>query len=91
MEYPFRNHQQPGTVALLWPAGRKLSIREQTLLSLFLSNVAGGPDTNLYKRLIDSRTREADFGAKGVSGFVDSDLGNPVYLTFQNWFVFATG
>ena len=91
VEYPFRNDQQPGMVALLWPAERKLSIRDQTLLSLFLSNVAGGPDTNLYKRLIDSSAREADFGARGVSAFVDSDLGNPVYLTFQNWFVFATG
>jgi len=84
VEYPFRNDQQPGTVALLWPAVRKLSIRDQTLASLFLSNVAGGPDTSLYKRLIDSRTREADFGAKGVSAFVDSDLGNPVYLMFQD-------
>ena len=45
---------------LLWPAQRKLNLRDQTLLELFLDNVAGGPDTNLYKRLIDSRRAEAE-------------------------------
>ncbi len=84
VEYPFRNGQQPGTAMLLWPADRKLNLRDQTLLELFLNNVAGGPDTNLYKRLIDSRTREADFGAKGVSAYVDTDQGAPVYVMFQD-------
>jgi Zn-dependent M16 (insulinase) family peptidase len=84
VEYPFRNEQQPGMAMLLWPAERKLGLREHTLLELFLDNVAGGPDTNLYKRLIDSRTRESDFGAKGVSAYADSGQGAPVYVMFSD-------
>jgi len=84
VEYPFRNEQQPGTVMLPWPADRKLTNRERTLLSLFLDNVAGGADTNLYKRFIDSRGPDAAFGAKGVNAFVDADLGNAVYVTFRD-------
>ena len=84
VEYPFRNNQQPGTAMLLWPADRKLSVRDETLLSLFLGNVAGGADTNLYKLLIDSRTRKSDIGAKNVRASVDTDLGHPVYVILQD-------
>ncbi|HXB70828.1 MAG TPA: hypothetical protein VNY05_21520 [Candidatus Acidoferrales bacterium] len=82
--YPFRNDQQPGSVMMLWPADRKLNAMEQILAGLFLSNVAGGPDTNLYKRLIDSKTREADFGARGVNAYIDTDQGHPVLVMFQD-------
>ena len=84
VEYPFRNDQQPGTVMLPWPADRKLANRERTLLSLFLDNAAGGADTNLYKRFIDSRGPDAGFGAKGVAASVDNDLGNMVYVMFRD-------
>ena len=84
VEYPFRNDQQPGTLMLPWPADRKLTNRERTLLSLFLDNAAGGADTNLYKRFIDSRGPDAGFGAKGVAASVDSDLGNMVYVIFRD-------
>ena len=66
----------------MWPAVRKLSLRDKFLLSLFMDNVAGSADTNLYKRLIDSKTREADIGAKSVDGYVDDGQGNPVMVTF---------
>jgi Zn-dependent M16 (insulinase) family peptidase len=82
--YPFRNDQQPGSVMMLWPADRKVNAMEQILASLFLSNVAGGPDTNLYKRLIDSVTREVDFGARGVNAFIDTDQGHPVMVMVQD-------
>ncbi len=84
VEYPLQNDQQPGSVYLAWPANRKLTLREKFLLGLFLDNVAGEADTNLYKRLIDSKTREADIGAKGVSGYVDDGQGNPVMVTFRD-------
>lgn len=82
--YPYRNDQQPGVVVMLWPANRKLSNRDFDLLSLFLSNVGGDPDTNLYRRLIDTRTREADFGIKGITALADPDQGQPVYLMFRD-------
>src|SRR5262249_6848872 len=55
---------------------------EQTLLDLFLETVAGDPTTNMYKRFIDSRTREADFGAKSVFASAQSDQGHPVIIGF---------
>ncbi len=84
VEYPLQNAQQPGSVYLVWPADRKLGVRDKFLIGLFMDNVAGEPDTNLYKRLIDSKTREADIGAKGVDGFVSDDEGHPVFITFRD-------
>jgi len=84
VRYPSENEQQPGTVMMLWPAERQLNNRDLDLFSLFLDNVAGDSDTNLYKLLIDSKTRAADFGAKGVSASVDTDQGHPVYVVFRD-------
>ncbi len=84
VEYPLQNDQQPGSVYLVWPATRKLALRDKFLIGLFMDNVAGEADTNLYKRLIDSKTREADIGAKGVDGYVDDGQGNPVMVTFRD-------
>jgi Zn-dependent M16 (insulinase) family peptidase len=82
--YPFRSDQQPGSVLIVWPADRKLNNRDQILAGLFFDNVAGDPSTNLYKRLIDSRTREIEFGASGVNAYVDPNQGHPVYIMFQD-------
>ncbi|HWB86895.1 MAG TPA: hypothetical protein VG675_22310 [Bryobacteraceae bacterium] len=82
VNYPFGNDQQASSVMLLWPPDRKLSNRDQTLAGLFFDTLAGDPDTNLYKLLIDSRTRVKDFGAKSVGSFVDTDQGNPVFVVF---------
>jgi Zn-dependent M16 (insulinase) family peptidase len=82
VEYPHENAQQPGWVLYAWPATLKLDTKEKTLLSLFLSNVAGDATTNLYKMFVDSKTRVMDTGAKGVFAFLDDEMveGNPVYL-----------
>jgi Zn-dependent M16 (insulinase) family peptidase len=78
VEYPNENAQQPGTILLAWPARLKLDAKDEMLLSLFLSNVAGDATTNLYKRFVDTKTREIDTGAKSVFGYVDSDQGHPI-------------
>lgn len=80
VEYPNKNDQQPGFMLFAWPARLKLEPKEELLLSLFLSNVAGDPTTNLYKRFVDTKTREIDTGAKSVFGYVDSDQGHPVVI-----------
>ncbi|MBK7474415.1 MAG: hypothetical protein IPI73_30810 [Betaproteobacteria bacterium] len=82
VDYPHRNDQQPGAVWLAWPAERRLDSTEKALLELFLHNVAGDPTTNLYKRLIDSKTRETELGAKSVFASVSEDVGNPVLIGF---------
>jgi Zn-dependent M16 (insulinase) family peptidase len=82
--YPFQNNQQPSSVLMVWPADRKLANRDYELLSLFLDTFAGDPDTNLYRLLVNGSTREADYGIKGISAYLDSDQGNPVYLMFRD-------
>ncbi|MET0647447.1 MAG: hypothetical protein ABW208_12585 [Pyrinomonadaceae bacterium] len=82
VEYPHKNEQQPGWVLFAYPAQLTLDTKEKTLLSLFLSNVAGDPTTNLYKLFVDSKTRVMETGAKGVFAFLDDEMveGNPVYV-----------
>jgi len=82
--YPSQNAQQPSSVLLAWPAERKLANREYELLNLFLDNFAGEPDTNLYARLVNSRTRDSDFGVQGINAWADADEGNPVYMMFRD-------
>lgn len=82
VEYPHKNEQQPGWVLFAYPAQLALDTKEKTLLSLFLSNVASDPTTNLYKLFVDSKTRVMETGAKGVFAFLDDEMveGNPVYV-----------
>ncbi|MEO7761519.1 MAG: hypothetical protein ABIS68_06355, partial [Casimicrobiaceae bacterium] len=83
--YPHRNDQQPGAVWLAWPADRSLDRTEQALLDLFLGNIAGDSTTNLYKRLIDSKTRETDIGAKSVFAELSDDVGSPAVIGFGDF------
>lgn len=82
VEYPHKNEQQPGWLMFAYPAQLELDTREKTLLSLFLSNVAGDATTNLYKMFVDTKTRVMETGAKGVFAFLDDEMvaGNPVYV-----------
>jgi Zn-dependent M16 (insulinase) family peptidase len=84
VEYPHKNAQQPSPIALIWPPVRNLDIREKLLLDLFLGNIAGDPTTNLYKRFIDSKTRDIDIGAKGVFAGSSEDQGQPLYIGFRD-------
>jgi Zn-dependent M16 (insulinase) family peptidase len=80
VEFPHKNDQQPGIMVFAWPATLDLDPMEQTLLSLFLDNVASDSTSNLYKRFVDTKTRELDLGAKSVFNFVGDDEGHPVYV-----------
>jgi Zn-dependent M16 (insulinase) family peptidase len=82
VEYPHKNEQQPGWLLFAYPAQLTLDTKEKTLLSLFLSNIAGDPTTNLYKLFVDTKTRAMETGAKGVFAFLDDEMveGNPVYV-----------
>lgn len=80
--YPHRNPQQPGSVYLTWPATRDLALAERTLFELFLDAFAGDATTNLYRRLIDSTTREIPLGAQSVFASVSADQGLPVFIGF---------
>jgi Zn-dependent M16 (insulinase) family peptidase len=80
VEYPHQNDQQPGSLVFAWPAALRPDPQERVLLELFLSNLAGDATTNLYKKFVDTKTRELDLGAKGVWYWIDPSPGNPVYV-----------
>src|SRR5688572_29156289 len=82
VRYPHRNEQQPGQVRFTWPADRNFDVRERSLFELFLENFAGDPTTNLYKRLIDSRTRDVEFGAQSVSAGFHEEKGHAMTVAF---------
>ena len=79
-DYPGKNEQEPGNMLFTFPAERKLSATEKLLLSNFMSVFAGGANTNLYKIFIDSKTRKIDLGAQGLYGYVDDNMGQPVFI-----------
>jgi Zn-dependent M16 (insulinase) family peptidase len=80
VDYPHKNDQQPGSITFVWPATLRLDTRESVLLELFLENLAGDATTNLYKRFVDTKTREMETGAKSVFGSMSDDPGQPVYI-----------
>ena len=80
IEYPNQNAEQPSSILFSYPATLKLSLTEKVLLDNFLSVFAGDANTNLYKKFIDSKTRELDTGAKGVYGYAEDASGTPVYI-----------
>jgi hypothetical protein len=63
---------------------RKLAPQGLTLLDLFLDTFGSGPDSNLYKRLVDSKTREYDFGIRGSDFYDLSSPGHPLGVVLQN-------
>jgi len=82
VEYPNRNEQQPGTVWLAWPAQLQLDVKEEFLAGLFLESFAGDSTTNLYRRFIDSKTRDTNLGAQGVYATMQKDAGFAVIVGF---------
>lgn len=78
--FPNENPNEPGVYLMSWPAERELSLGQQELLRLFLGTFANGQTSTLHKIFIDSRTREMDLGANSVFGWLDDDLGQPVYI-----------
>ena len=84
IEYPNQNAEQPSSIFFGYPATLKLSLTERVLLDNFLNVFAGDANTNLYKKFIDSATRELDTGAKGMYSYVDDAPGAPVFIALTD-------
>jgi hypothetical protein len=82
VDYPNRNEQQPGSVWITWPAQLTLDVKEQYLAELFLDSFAGDATTNLYRRFIDSKTRDTDLGAQSVFASMQKDPGFAMMIGF---------
>lgn len=80
IEYPNQNAEQPSSILFGYPATLQLSLTERVLLDNFLSVFAGDANTNLYKKFIDSKTRELETGAKGMYSYLDDSPGAPVFI-----------
>jgi Zn-dependent M16 (insulinase) family peptidase len=78
VEFPSKNEQQAASMQFAYPANLKLDLTERVLLNNFLSVFAGDANTNLYKKLVDTKTREIDLGAQGIYGYVEDSPGSPV-------------
>jgi Zn-dependent M16 (insulinase) family peptidase len=83
VDFPFENEQQPSYIGLAWPADRKLDNRGSLLLQLFLDSFAGDTSTDLYRLLINSKTRKMDLGAESVFSYSTQDQGIPVMIGLQ--------
>ena len=84
IEYPNENAEQPSSILFSYPATLKLNLTEKVLLDNFLSVFAGDANTNLYKKFIDSTTRELDTGAQGVAAYVEDSPGFPIWIALSD-------
>jgi Zn-dependent M16 (insulinase) family peptidase len=80
VEFPSKNEQQAASMLFAYPANLKLDTTERILLGNFLGVFAGDANTNLYKKLIDTKTREINLDANGVYAYFEDSPGNPVML-----------
>jgi hypothetical protein len=57
-------------------------VKEQNIAELFLDSFAGDATTNLYRRFIDSKTRDTDLGAQSVFATMQKDPGFAMMIGF---------
>jgi predicted Zn-dependent peptidase len=84
VDFPYKAADHPGPALLVWPATRHLSVPERTVLESFLLTIAGGEGSDVYKALIDQKTRTLDVGATDVWKWVQNDRGQAAYVGFEN-------
>jgi len=81
--YPAETEQDPGQIALSWPANRDPDPLDAGVADLFMGAFAGGPGSNLYDAYINSETRSFDIEANAVFGSQDGDFGRPLGFGFR--------
>ncbi|MBD3297174.1 MAG: hypothetical protein GF341_00830 [candidate division Zixibacteria bacterium] len=84
VSFPHQNNNEPGLLVYGWGPTLELENNEEYVLDLFMDLLAGGSTSNLYRKFIDSQTREMDLGANSVFGWVSSDPGHAIYVGFNN-------
>lgn len=84
IEYPNQNAEQPSSIFFSYPATLKLNLSEKVLLDNFLAVFAGDANTNLYKKFIDTTTRELDTGAQGMYSYVEDSPGAPIFVVLSD-------
>ncbi len=83
-DFPHNNEKEPGLLIIAWPPVLDYDWHEVFLCQRFMSSLASGESSNLYKRFIDSQTRLIDIGASSVWGWSSDDQGCPISVGFSN-------
>jgi Zn-dependent M16 (insulinase) family peptidase len=84
VEYPLATADNPSEALLGWPADRNLGLDERIALEVFISTLATGRSANLYRALVDRKTRLLDLGATGVEALTRNGAGQPIYVGIEN-------
>lgn len=78
--YPSSNAQEPGNMLFAYGPSSSNNPTDYVLFQTFLSVFAGDATTNLYKLLVDSKTRTLNIGAQSVFTSAFSYNGNPFVI-----------
>lgn len=84
VDFPNQNPHEPGVIQFAWPPEIACDNREYYLFDLFVSNLASGQTSNLFKTFVSSQTRKIDLGNCAVYGWQDVEPGHPVYVALDN-------
>jgi len=82
--FPSQNEKEPGLLVFAWPPTFDYDNNEGYIFDLFMSNLASGETSNLFRKFIDSQTRVMDLGANAVFEWISSDIGHAAYIGFNN-------
>ena len=66
LPWPGKDATDPGSILFGWPAVHLPSLADRLRLDALLAALGQGPQSILYRRLVDRQTREIDLGATGV-------------------------
>ncbi len=84
VSFPHQNPTEPGLLTFAWPPVQEMDAVESYLFELFLSNYGSGQTSNLYRRFINSETRDINIGASSVFVWTPDYPGRAVYVGFNN-------
>jgi len=74
--YPSGDTNSPQDAFIAWRPFGRMSLRDSTLLSIFMDLLAGGESSYLYADFVDGKKRRAVTGVSSVGGFIDEDPSN---------------
>jgi Zn-dependent M16 (insulinase) family peptidase len=81
---PSLNASDPATIVFGWKPAHLPTLRERLLLEAFLAAYGQGPQSLLYRSVVDRQTRELDVGATGVDSLLmpTDDRESPLSLVW---------
>ena len=82
--FPHNNPAEPGLMLMAWPPTLTVKKEDILLFELFTQNLAGGPTSLLYQKLINRENRQLDIGGTYIFTWFESTPGTPIYIGISN-------